>query len=180
MKRTVLFFITLTSLSLTGCHPESDDIPVQTGSRIIVKASNAEVEVMVRSGAPETVVFTGDDILWFNETTKELCFKNNFSNSPANNSALYATQAVRFYMDDEYLFSSMIYVSDLSSQTFNSLVFYYNVTENRYFLRDGYPDAAVLSNPQKAQELRDENRQKIAPEWDRFIEQLKLEGRYKN
>jgi hypothetical protein len=180
MKATVLFFIALTGLSLAGCRPESEDLPVQTGSDIIVRASNAEEGVTVRSGTPEPVVFTGDDILWFNETTKELCFKNNFSNSPANNSALYATRAVKFYINDEYLFSSMIYVSDFSSQTFNSLVFYYNVTENRYFLRDGYPDAAVLPNPQKAQELRDENRRKIAPEWNRFIEQMKREGRYKN
>jgi hypothetical protein len=165
---------------MPGCRPEPEDVPVQTASSIIIKTSNAAEGVATRSEALETVVFTGDDILWFNETTKELCFKNNSSNNPINNPFLYATPAIRFYINDEYLFSSMIYVSDLSSQIFNSLVFHYNITENRYFLRDGYPDTSVLMNPQKAQELRDENMRKIADEWNKFIEQLKKEGRYKN
>jgi hypothetical protein len=163
-----------------GCRPESEDIPLQNGSSIIVRASNAEERVATRSEASDPVVFTGDDIVWFNETTKELCFKNNFSNSPINNSGLYATRAIKFYIDDEYLFSSMVYVSDFSSQTFNSLVFYYSITENKFYLMDGYPAVSVLSNPEEAQKIRDENMQKIADEWNKFIEQMKKEDRYKN
>jgi hypothetical protein len=181
MKRAILFFIALLSLSLAGCHPESEDVPVQTTSSIIVKTSDAEEGVATKSEALETVVFTGDDIQWFNETTRELCFKNNFSSNPANNPLLYATPAIRFYMNDEYLFSSMIYVSDISSKSYNKLVFYYNILENKYYLADGYPaDVSVFQYPQKAQEERDENRRRITNEWNKFIEQLKKEGRYKN
>ncbi|MDR0748724.1 MAG: hypothetical protein LBF62_04035 [Tannerellaceae bacterium] len=174
MERVVLFFVTLLNLSLAGCHPKPEDEPVQTASSIIVKTSNAAEGVAARSEVLETVVFTGNDILWFNETTKELCFKNNFSSSPLNNPFLYARPAIRFYIHDEYLFSTII-VTGLSSRSYNELVFYYSIPENKYFLVDGYPPG--LSG---AQEERDENMRKIAGEWNRFIEQLKKEGRYKN
>ena len=89
-------------------------------------------------------------------------------------------QSVKIYIGNEYLFSSMICVSSLNSQIFNSLVLYYNMVENKYYLLDGYPEVAVLSDPQEAQKLRNENKQTIASEWKKFINQLKKEGQYKN
>jgi hypothetical protein len=74
----------------------------------------------------------------------------------------------------------MIFVSDLSSAVYNSLVFYYSIIENKFYLADGYPmDASVLQNPQEARDIRDENRRQIANEWNRFIAQMKLEGKYR-
>jgi hypothetical protein len=174
MKRIVLFFIALLSLPLAGCHPEPEDVPVQTASSIIVKTSDAEEGAATKSEALETVVFTGNDILWFNETTRELCFKNNFSNNPIDNPFLYSRPAIRFYINDEYLFSSII-VTDLSSQSYDQLVFYYSIPENKYYLTDGYPTGWI-----ERQKERDEYMRGIANEWNRFIEQLKKEGRYKN
>jgi hypothetical protein len=185
MKKTVLLtLIAFMILSPGGCRPETEEIPSRITSGIVVRASNAgEVAtgsegVTTKSDAEEQVVFTGDDILWFNGTTKELRFKDNISNKPIL--AGINAQAIKFYIDDEYLFTSMLYVSDYSSQIFNSPVFYYNAIENKYFLKDGYPAISVLSNPQQAQELRDENMKKIANEWNKFIEQLKKEERYRN
>ncbi|MDR1525312.1 MAG: hypothetical protein LBS79_08700 [Tannerella sp.] len=185
MKKTVLLIlIAFISLSPGGCRPEAEEIPSQITSGIIARASNAEEVatgsegVTTKSNAVEQVVFTGDDILWFNGTTKELRFKDNLSNKSIL--AGIHTQAIKFYINDEYLFTSMLYVSDYSSQIFNSLVFYYNTIENKYFLKDGYPAISVLSNPQRVQELRDENMRKIANEWNKFIEQLKKEERYKD
>ncbi|MDR0575698.1 MAG: hypothetical protein LBG96_17045 [Tannerella sp.] len=178
MKVAVLLFITI--ISLAGCRPEAEDIPVQTESGIIVKAAHAG-EVATRSATEneieEPVVFTGEDIVWFNETTKEIRFKENYLNAPSNNSVIYARPAIKFYIDGEYLFSSMTYVSAVDSRIFNSLVFYYNITENIFYLMDGYPAVSVLSNPQKAQAERDENMRKIADEWRRFLDRLKLEGK---
>jgi hypothetical protein len=95
-------------------------------------------------------------------------------------------------MDGEYLFSSMIYVTGLSSQVFNSLVFYYNITENKYFLHDGYPvidggitlvemyaGVSVIVN-EMYQQIRDENMQKIESEWNTFIAQMKKDGQLRN
>jgi hypothetical protein len=44
---------------------------------------------------------------------------------------------------------------------------------------DGYPETSVLSDRQSAQELRNENMQKIASEWSKFVNQLKKEEKYK-
>jgi hypothetical protein len=187
MKVSVLFFMTVISLSFAGCHPESEEIPALTVSGIVVRAASGESAE--RSAAAEPVVFSGEDILWFNKTTGELRFKDNVSNKSAL--ANLNVQAIKFYVDDEYLFSSMLCVSDFSLRTFHSLVFYYNAIENKYFLKDGYPDTAEIANLEdtqepyediirRMQELRDENMRKIAPGWSRFMEQLKKEERYKN
>jgi hypothetical protein len=172
-EKTLLVMLLICILS-SGCRPALDDIPEQTEPIIIVKAISAETGT--RSTNTGETVFTGNDILWFNESTKELRFRDNVSNKPI----IFNTRMIGFYIGDEFLFSSMINVSSLSSQIFNSLVFYYDITGNRYFLLDGYPEASVLSDPQKTQELRNENRQKIASEWSKFIEQLKIEDKYKN
>ena len=138
------------------------------------------------------IVFTGNDILWFNETTKEIRFNDNFSMKDV----FSGFRSLKFYMDGKYLFSSMIYVNSTSSQVFNSLVFYYNMMENKYFLLDGYPDinngdvlidrwlstgsnSLVPATNELIQQIRDENRQQIESEWEKFISQLKKEGRYK-
>ena len=183
MKNVIWLSATLGLLLLGGCHPSSEELPEQTLSAIVVRSFNDVATTrseVINNDAAGQVVFTGEDILWFNETTKELRFINNASNKPSviNNQTILNNIAFRFFIDDEYLFSSMIYANSLNSQIFNSLVFYYNIVENKFFLLDGYPDVSVLSNPQESQALRNENMQKIASEWRAFIDQLKKEGRY--
>lgn len=186
MKNVILLFTTFVCFLLNGCNTGlgTVDDTVATvesnpsTSQIIVRASTGEITASnsTRSDTLGEIVFTGNAILWFNETTKELRFKDNMSIKPVVSN----TMAISFYIGNEYLFTSMIYASSLSSQIFNSLVFYYNIIENKFFLTDGYPDVSVLSDPQKNQEERDENRENIASEWSKFIAQLKKEGRYKN
>jgi hypothetical protein len=125
------------------------------------------------------IVFTGDDILWYNGSTKELRFKNNYAIKQKTQNSV----ALSFYFGDEYQFSSIIYVSSDSNPIFNYLVFYYNTTENKYFLSVGYPDTSVLSdmqNVENAEAERISNYQNIATEWNKFIDQLKKEGRYRH
>jgi hypothetical protein len=180
MKRKVLLFTALTGFLLSGCRPgTAEEIP-DTASRLIAKSANLETTTRSATGeSSETVVFTGDDILWFNETTKELRFKNNMSLNESI--SLVHGNGIKFYIDDEYLFSSMRGISDVSSQTVNRPVFYYSAIENRFYLADGYPPVTdYLSDPEAAQAERDENMRMIANEWNRFIEQMKKEERYKN
>jgi len=203
MKKVVSLFVVQICLFLGGCHTEHKDglygmseLNSQQTSQILVSVSNAGLSAMGQ------LVFSGDDILWYNETTKELRYKDNGSKK----SMIINNKEISFFMSNQYLFSSLIYTSADSFQIINSLVLYYNLTENKYFLLDGYPDIAILqelnalyqqnslddynfnipvngqdmipSMPQYAQELRIENRQKIAAEWGKFIDQLKKEGRY--
>jgi hypothetical protein len=194
MKKTVLLFFAVLCFLLGGCAKEyiNDNVAflnsngLSSVAGIIVRASNEETTARstVRSAGEEPVVFTGNDILWFNETTKELRFKDNF----AMKDVFGGYKSIKFYMDGEYLFSSMIFVSSVSSQVFNSLVFYYNIMENKYYLNDGYPvindDITIISivngdavrANEMYQQLRDENMQKIESEWNKFINQLKQGG----
>ena len=204
MKKIVSLFIAVLCCLLSGCTKgdtgETSDIQLNPPSSIyystsnvrgiIVRASREEplTRSTVSTPVEEPVVFTGSDILWFNETTKELRFKDNF----AMKNVFSGFRAIKFYMDGEYLFSSTIYVNSLSSQVFNSLVFYYNVMENKYFLMDGYPvindditivdivDGDSVRANERYQQLRDENMQAIKSEWNKFINQLKKEGQYQS
>ena len=197
MKKTVLLFVAVLGFLLYGCTKDSPYDTVREGSlasvgppAIIVRASNDEITT--RSDEMGTVVFTGNDILWFNETTKEIRFNDNFSMKDV----FSGFRSLKFYMDGKYLFSSMIYVNSTSSQVFNSLVFYYNMMENKYFLLDGYPainngdvliggwlnmnGSSVPATNELIQQIRDENRQQIESDWNKFINQLKKEGKYKS
>ena len=198
MKKIVFLFVVVLCFLITGCTKdyveENGDKPTSSSSNdkssgIIVRASNEElvIESTIRSADEEPIVFTGDDILWFNETTKEFRFKDNYSMKDA----FSGFRSIKFYMDGAYLFSSMICINSLSSQVFNSLVFYYSITENKYFLLDGYPvinDGNLTINDwmwnrpatnETIQNIRDENRKKIESEWNNFIDLLSKEGRLK-
>jgi hypothetical protein len=176
MKNSVLLLAATVSVLLSGCRPEAEEEIINQTSMLVARASNEEIALRSSSNLndSEPVIFTGNDILWFNETTREIRFRDNMLNS--NN--IQGWRAIKFYIGDEYLFSSMIFVSDLNSAVYDSLVFYYSIIENKFYLADGYPvDVSVLSNPQKAQEMRDENRRKIADEWNKFIEQMEKENK---
>ena len=173
MKKIVLLIGALCCL-LSGCSVGIDDKEASVSANpdaiaIIVRATS--VDSITKSNVNEPVVFTGNDILWFNEVTKEMRFKDNL----AMKSVLSNVQALKFYLRDEYLFPSII-VNSLSSQIINSLVFYYNILENKYFLLDGYPPGTF---PSSAEDVRDINTQNMASDWNKFIDQLKKEGKYK-
>ena len=155
-------------------------------SAIIVRAaSNEKQSSTTGNGTLGQIVFTGNDMLWFNETTKELRFKDNWANSPANNPVLSNTRTIFFYIGDEFLFSSMVCVNSSDSENFDSLVLYYNAAENKYYLLDGYPPESELKKDMNRPtatipDLREENRNKIAAEWTKFVNQLKKDGKYTN
>jgi len=111
--------------------------------------------------------------------------KDNWANSPANNPVLSNTRTIFFYIGDEFLFSSMVCVNSSDSENFDSLVLYYNAAENKYYLLDGYPPESELKKDMNRPtatipDLREENRNKIAAEWTKFVNQLKKDGKYTN
>ena len=184
MKK-IFLLITALCLLLSGCSegliPEP---PTGVESKIIVRVLNVDPTTgsTTKQDVLGQVVFTGNDILWFNETTKELRFKDNMSNNPAKNPVLFNTQVIGFYMDGEFMFSS-VYVNSSSLQTFDCPVLYYNTVENKYFLLDGYPPDSNLQDPATTSPeklSRRENWNIIVPEWSKFVNQLKEEKKYKD
>jgi len=90
-------------------------------------------------------------------------------------------RVIKFYIDNEFMFSSMFFISSASTQFCNSLVLFFNTNENKYYLLDGYPpDSGDIASAPNDQNSRDENMQNIKAEWALFIDRLKKEGRHVN
>ena len=140
-------------------------------SVIIVKASN--LEDITSSDMEEPIVFTGNDILWFNEITKEIRFNNNLSMKAAFSNV----EALKFYIEDEYLFFTFVFVDSSIPQDFYGMFLVYNTTENKFFLRD---NPSPYSSQSISEDPTDENQTPISPEWKKFIDQLVIERKYKN
>lgn len=176
MNKLILIYTVIAGFFLSGCSSmddSSDNDPSPSNSSSLMfhlVASSLEDN-------SDSLIVSGDRILWFNATTKEMRFIDNYSVAQLI-STTSKYDRLKFYIKNQYLFSSF-FVSEINSQIINSLVFFYSQTENRFYLKDGYPDISVLENSLGIQQLRDENTGKIASEWKLFINQLKLEGRYR-
>lgn len=188
MKKGFLYLITLAGVLLSGCSKGFTD-EIMTDSEknalyaqnsagntagITVKAADVDKSTgnILTGDTTGTVVFTTEDILWYNETTKELRFKDN----TLIKASVLSLSAISFFLFGEYLFSSMVYVSDSNTPTYYGLVFYYNKTENKYFLISG----SELFNHDSSRQPADVAPSEAASDWNKFIDQLKKEGRYKN
>jgi hypothetical protein len=182
MKKEVLF-ITVVCLLLSGCANENlkdlENGPFGTKDSIGIIVRAASVDNSTKKSVNEPIVFTGNDMLWFNESTKEIRFKDNVSKKAAFSNV----QTLKFFILDDYLFSSKVSVNSSSVEIINSLVFYYNTAENKYYLLDGYPPEKQILIPNDAtgiQNERTENMHMIAAEWNKFITQLKKDGKHTN
>jgi len=178
MKKIFLWSIATLCYVLYGCSFEPEN-ELTDLSGIVVRASLEEVKTSGLYPSEEPIVFTGKDILWFNESTKELRFNNNLHMKSVFANFLNV-EVIKFYIEGEYAFSCNFHVSGENSQIYNSLVLYYNMNENKYYLLDGYPPISEL--PEIDQELpnsRPDSTEDIEPEWNTFINQLKKEGRIK-
>jgi hypothetical protein len=174
MKKLILLQTLAFGMIFFGCNKTDGLAPSSTTSGLVAKVSRQEV--LLRADNEEQIVFTGNDILWFNASTKEMRFKNNFSHREVLDNIL--PHSLGFYIDDEYLFSSLVNVSNINSQIFDSPVFYYDLVENRFYLNDGYPDVVHLQNSELHQSIRDENMARIQAEWGKFADYLKREGKW--
>ena len=186
MKKILFMYFTALCFTFYGCsemivseQPALDASDVSR-SGIIVRASLDETAAKTPKPAEEPVVFTGNDILWFNESTKELRFRDNTAMKSVF-SKFSTFMVIKFYIDDEYMFSCMFFVISASTQICNSLVLFFNTNENKYYLLDGYPpDSGDIASAPNDQNSRDENMQNIKAEWALFIDRLKKEGRHVN
>ena len=176
MKK-IFLFTTVLCLLLSGCMNDSKDlygmadIALDTKTEINVRASTTET--ISNNDVTEPVIFTGKDILWYNETTREIRFQNNLSMKAAFSNV----ETLKFYIEDEYLFSAFVFMNSTSTQIINYLVFYYNTVENKYYLLTGYPPDSA-TNAYKNPESSDTIGNNIDSEWEKFIDQLKKDGKF--
>jgi hypothetical protein len=191
MKKVILFSTLLSVFAFSHCSHEPE-INTQETSKLVVKAADIATKAADDSGAGQ-IVFTGNDILWFNNLTKEIRFQDNMT---VEQLLTIMRNGIKFYVDGDYLFSSLVSVIDYDSRIYDSLVFYYSSIENRFYLADGYPDLAAAKNRYldyglntsdeayelyfNTQKIRNENMKVIEAEWNKFIDQLKSEDKYRD
>jgi len=126
---------------------------------------------LISEDSETPVIFTGDDILWFNDKTREIKFKQI---EPIKEIGLY--KQLLFELDGKVLFTTLTMVQPINSQIYTDLVLYVELIEGkyRYYLNDGYPVWAAEMDEAKA------NAAMRADSWKSFIVQLEKEGKLRN
>ena len=133
-------------------------------------------------GQPETrsvadaqnMLFTEDDIEWFNVTTREIIFKN--MDEPFYK-RMQPFHEIEFHLGDNVLFVVSSFVGDWDSRTFTDLVLHYDVisdpNQGHYYLHDCYPLQFIDTDEVKA------NIKKNAGQWELFTYYLDSKGKLK-
>jgi hypothetical protein len=162
-------------LLLGGCRPEADE-PYNAPAETAIVAVAAYFDPQYDND--KHVVFTGKDILWFNETTRELRFRQNYSNMSIINEV--RDFGIQFFISDEFVLFTPVYIGVWNYRIINQPVLHYDIINNKYFILDGFPEVALLPDPAQQQWVRDQNSKAIEHEWARLMEQLKKENLYRS
>ena len=121
----------------------------------------------------EGVLFTDNDIEWFDPVTRELRFRDTME--PLREKIPLTTE-IDFYLGGEYLFWAT-YVGLICSQVFDDLVLCCGkadgqvIDDGRYYLYDCYPPQFADDERVKANRLR------RAPQWEAFLNYLDSKGK---
>ena len=123
-------------------------------------------------GDAQDVLFTEDDIEWFNITTREIKFKD--MEEPLYK-RLVPFHEIKFYLGDNDLFIVSSFVGDWDSRVFTDLVLHYDVitdpNQGHYYLHDCYPSQFIDTDEVKA------NIKKRAGQWELFTYYLESKGK---
>lgn len=178
MKIINLFLAVVGFLLFSSCGDEYDNttsIYFKTMSpKEELALGSSDLESSDSDGSPEmAILYTGLDLEWYNGTTRELKFKDNTS--------FPISGYVFICLEEEVLFELRV-ASTVMSNTFNFPVFVYDFAENQIRISKGYPDWTVNyigGSTSEIMRIREENWKEIEPGWNKFIAQLKKEGRYR-
>ena len=120
----------------------------------------------------DNIIFTEDDIEWFNVTTREIKFKD--TDEPLYK-RLEPYREIKFYLGDNVLFVVSSFVSDIHSMIFTDLVLHYDLisdpNQGHYYLHDCYPSQFI--NDERTQA----NIRKNASQWELFTYYLESKGK---
>jgi len=117
----------------------------------------------------DSVLFTGNDIQWLNGTSGEIRFINSVTITK-----IKSFQSVKCFLESDSLFTATITLPAVSP-LINDLVLNLSLNDGHFYFEDGFPD--WIDN-QGANAIRIKNKEKRAPAWDRFVDELKKEGKY--
>ena len=168
--------IAIASTAMTACSLDSNepDKPFTTcpeANTMFYVCETNQSETRSASDAYQ-VLFTEDDIEWFNVTTREIKFKD--TEEPLYK-RLEPYREIQFYLGDNALFVVSSFVSDIHSMIFTDLVLHYDLisdpNQGHYYLHDCYPSQFI--NDERTQA----NIEKRAGQWELFTYYLESKGK---
>ena len=174
--------IAIAGTSMTACNgnePEKPFVTCPEGRMPLVAYGLCPAETRGTTGDESGALFSGDDIEWFNVTTRELRFRDTMEPLRAQIPLL---SGIDFYLGDEYLFTGgATLVGLVCSQVFDDLVLCCGkidgdtVDDEHYYLYDCYPWIPQFINDERVQA----NRQRRSAQWEAFLKYLDAEGKLK-
>ena len=172
--------IALASMTATACNSNDNEQEKPVTTDPIEKATLYACGIGLsetRSVADvQNVLFTEDDIEWFDINTRELCFRN--MKEPLSEK-LRLLSGIEFCLGDQILFAGSIFVGLICSQVFDDLVLCCGkiddevIDDSHYYLYDCYPSQFI--NDERVQA----NRAKRAEQWETFTNYLESKGKLK-
>lgn len=174
-----LAVVTIVSITMTACisdnnEPEKPFTVCPIGTNIFYACGISGDQT--RSAADtETILFSEEDIVCFNVTTREITFKD--TEKPLYR-RLEPFHKIEFHLGDEVLFTVSSFVGVWDSRIFEDIVLCYGNPESinlygKYYLYDCYPLQYEDTEAVKA------NREKNKSQWETFIRYLDSKGKLK-
>lgn len=171
MKKFFCYICTVLGgvLLMSSCEKNSNE------ENSIVLPSKIQVYGINQTRSAEnfksSLVFSGNDIEWFNPETREIKFKG----IDPSSTVFPVYSKIEFRNDGKKLFTVNSFVTNAYSQIFYDLVIYYDGERRKYYLDDCYPDIYEIKNHEKVKQniIKREN------EWKEFLNILSLENRIK-
>ena len=161
----------MTACSLDGNEPEKPFTTCPVSESTLYAYGIGQPETRSDAG----ILFTEDDILWFDVNTRELRFRDTME--PLREIIPWLA-GVDFYLSGEHLFSGgATFVGLICSQMFDDLVLCCGkidgevIDDGHYYLYDCYPTQFI--NDERVQA----NIQKRAPQWELLTKYLESKGK---
>ena len=173
--------IAIASTTMTACSSDDNETekpfttdPVESSMLYACGVGQSETRSVADA---QNVLFTENDIEWFDVNTRELRFRD--MEEPLYEK-LRLLSGVEFRLGDQTLFSGSTFVGLICSQVFNDLVLCCGKIEdsrvidsNRYYLYDCYPNTPQFLNDEQVKA----NRAKRAAQWETFTKYLGSKGK---
>ena len=179
IKKSIWMMATaIASMTMTACSSDDNETvkplttdSVETPTLYVSGISQSET----RSGTEvQNVLFTENDIEWFDINTREIKFKD--MDEPLYK-RMQPFHEIEFHLGDDALFVVSSFVGDWDSRIFTNLVLHYDVitdpNQGHYYLQDCYPLQFADTDEVKA------NIKKNAGQWETFTKYLERIGKLK-
>ena len=166
MMAIAIASMTVTACSLDSNEPEKPFTTCPAPETTLYACGVGQSETRSVADA-QNVLFTEDDIEWFNVTTREIKFKD--MDEPLYK-RMQPFHEIEFHLGDNALFVVSSFVGDWDSRIFTNLVLHYDVISDpnhgHYYLQDCYPQQFIDTDEVKT------NIKKNAGQWELFTHYL--------